>query len=100
MSHPGSAYLSGSVHRKERPSLLVIHEEGGDWQSLDGSRVDPDDAVVVHLEHVFDGDSDLSSPLDLPSGWAAERATSEDAWRRSAWRGDPDARLVARRADS
>jgi hypothetical protein len=84
-SGAASAYLSGTVSRKELPILLVVHEEDGDWQFLDGGTVDPDDCVVVHVEHVFEDHGDLAAVADLPRGWAAERATVDTDWHRYTW---------------
>jgi hypothetical protein len=77
-----AAYLSGSVYRKQLPILLVTHEEGGDWQFLDGREVDVDDGVSVHIDHVFDEHPDVLALADLPEGWAAERISAESNWER------------------
>jgi len=64
----------------------VIHENGGDWQFLDGGPVDEDDVpVVVHVRHVFEKHSDLAVLVDLPDGWAAERESVGGEWRRYPW---------------
>ena len=80
-----AAYLTGTVHRGELPILLVIHEDDGDWQFLDGGPVGDEDAVAVHIEHVFENHPDLRSLADLPEGWAAERESLEGEWRRYPW---------------
>jgi hypothetical protein len=85
---PNAAYLSGAVHRDELPIPLVVHNDGGDWQFLDGGPVS-EDAVVLHIHHVFDKHSDLRSLADLPEGWAAERDSVAGEWRRYPWQ-EPD----------
>jgi hypothetical protein len=82
---PNAAYLTDAVHRDELPILLVIHEEDGDWQFLDGGDVDNVEAVAVHIEHVFEKHPDLRLLTDLPKGWAAERNSTAGAWRRYPW---------------
>jgi hypothetical protein len=77
-----SAYLTGAVHRDELPILLVRREDDGDWQFLDGSSVDTDDAVAAHVSHVFEKHPDLSLLADLPRGWSAERDSVAGEWRR------------------
>lgn len=79
---PSSAYLSGSVYRKELPILLVTHDEGGDWQFLDGGEVNVEDGLAVHIHHVFDEHPDVRALADLPEGWAAERASAAAEWER------------------
>ena len=80
-----AAYLSGTVFRRERPILLVLHEEDGDWQFLDGQPFDEDDALALHVEHVFEQHLDVRPLADLPAGWAAERTAADASWRRYPW---------------
>jgi hypothetical protein len=80
-----AAYLAAAVHRDELPILLVIHEDDGDWQFLDGGYVDDVDAVAVHIGHVFETHPDLRLLVDLPEGWAAERDSIAGEWRRYPW---------------
>jgi hypothetical protein len=83
-----NAYVSGSVYRHERAILLVLHEEDGDWQFLDGGAFDANDAVAVHVDHVFAEHDDVRPLADLPAGWAAERTTTERPWERYVWPGE------------
>lgn len=83
--HP--AIVTGAVHRDELPILLVLHEEDGAWQFLDGGTVS-DDALVLHVSHVFDKHPDLLHLTDLPEGWAAERDSETDEWRRYPWQAE------------
>jgi len=85
-----TAYLTGSVYRGELPVVLVLHNESGDWQFLDGGHVTTDDAVAIHLRHVFEEQPDLLPLLDLPPGWAAERSSETAEWGRYPWPDDPD----------
>jgi hypothetical protein len=82
---PTAAYLTGAVHRDALPILLVIHEDDGDWQFLDGGFVNEENAVVVHIGHVFEKHPDLRSLADLPEGRAAERDSVTGEWRRYPW---------------
>jgi hypothetical protein len=82
---PNAAYLTGAVHRDELPILLVLHDDDGDWQFLDGDAVDDKDAVAVHIGHVFENHPDLRVLADLPQGWAAERDSPAGQWRRYPW---------------
>jgi hypothetical protein len=80
-----TAYISGSIHRGESPISLVLHNEDGDWQFLDGDEVDVEDGFAVHVEHVFDERPELGSLADLPLGWAAERSAVDEMWKRFPW---------------
>jgi hypothetical protein len=66
----------------------IADNDDGDWQFLDGGPVS-EDAVVLHIHHVFDKHSDLRSLADLPEGWAAERDSVAGDWRRYPWQ-EPD----------
>jgi hypothetical protein len=71
------------------PILLVVHEDDGDRQFLDGGFVDEDDApVAVHIGDVFDKHPERRLLADLPEGWAAERDSVAEEWRRFAWPSD------------
>lgn len=60
------------------PVTVVIHDEDGEWQFLDG---DPEPAGVtfVHLAHVVAQAPGLVALADLPSGWEAAR-TAAGEW--------------------
>jgi hypothetical protein len=47
--------------------------------------VSEDDALVLHVEHVFDEHPDLRHLVDLPEGWAADRESVTGEWRRYPW---------------
>jgi hypothetical protein len=79
------AFVTGAVHRGELPILLVLHEEDGAWQFLDGGAVSEDDALMLHVEHVFDEHPELRHLVDLPEGWVAERESVTGGWRRDPW---------------
>jgi len=85
-----TAYLSGAIHRRELPILLVLHTEDSDWQFLDGRKVDADDGFAVHVEHVFDEHPELRPLADLPFGWAAERSATDADWSRYPWSDDAE----------
>jgi hypothetical protein len=77
-----AAYLSGAIHRNELPILLAVHDHDGEWQFLDGGAVEEEDAIAVHLGHVFEKHPDLRPLAELPVGWAAERDSVAGKWRR------------------
>jgi hypothetical protein len=87
----GIAVVAGSIRRRERPILLVVHEGDGGWQFLDGDQVVSGDLVIVHAHHVFDEYPEVRTLQDLPLEWAAERdsAGSHD-WRRYPWPDEPE----------
>jgi hypothetical protein len=86
---PNAAFLTGSVLRGELPILLVLHNENGDWQFLDGGEVAVD-GVAVHLGHVFEDHPELGLLQDLPAGWAAERSSETAEWERYPWPDEPE----------
>jgi hypothetical protein len=71
-----------------QPILLVSHHADGDWQFLPGSILDMQDGVVLHLHHIVDRYPEIHELADLPRGWAAERDSVGDPWRR--WPLDDD----------
>ena len=66
-----------------KPIMYVVHDEDGDWQFLDGDDVSEEDAKTVSLKQVVGLDSSLKSLADLPTGWIAERRSSDKPWERS-----------------
>jgi len=62
--------------------LYVVHDEDGEWQFLDGGDVSEEDAATVSLKDIVDHDPAIKSLVDLPAGWAAERAAVGDPWER------------------
>jgi hypothetical protein len=80
-----TAYSTKSVMRGDQPILLVVRDSDGDWQFLDGQPVDEAEGVAVHLAHIVDAYPELSGLADLPVGWAAERESADDEWKRYPW---------------
>jgi hypothetical protein len=68
---------------KERPILLVSHDEDGDWQFLDGQDVSEEDAAVVSLRKITMLDPGIIELADLPLGWRATRGSPNGLWARS-----------------
>lgn len=66
----------------ERPVRLVVHDDEGDWQFLDGSeQVGVDDAALVCLHHLLEVDPSLHDVVrDLPRAREAERTHAAGAW--------------------
>jgi hypothetical protein len=85
-----TAFLTGAVFRGELPILLVLHNENGDWQFLDGGNVAVDDSTAVHVAHMFHEHPELRSLEDLPLGWAAERSSETAQWERYPWPEDSE----------
>ncbi len=66
----------------EQPILLVVHDDDGTWQFMPGASVEIDDGVALHLVHIVERHPYIHEIGDLPPGWAAERDTTSDPWRR------------------
>ena len=62
-----------------QPILYVSHDTEG-WQFLPGTQVSTQDAMVVALTNVVNRDESLGQLADLPLGWVAYRASSDDVW--------------------
>jgi hypothetical protein len=77
-----TAYSTEAVLAGRRPILLVAHESNGDWQFLDGGVANAADGVAVHLGHIVEAHPALRALADLPRGWAAERSSAADEWKR------------------
>lgn len=60
------------------PVTVVIHDEDGEWQFLDGDP-DPAEVTFVHLAHVVDHAPEMAALADLPRGWEAAR-TEAGEW--------------------
>lgn len=65
-----------------QPILIVVHDEDGDWQFLDGGKVTEQDAATVSLKRVVDLEPAIKDLADLPLGWTAERAATDQPWKR------------------
>jgi hypothetical protein len=74
------------------PILLVTHDlEDGVWQFLDGrDDPDPDDAIVVCLEHMYGVDPTVGQLADLPLGWRAWRDAPNEPWKREEMKPEAD----------
>ena len=64
------------------PILLVGHDEGGDWQFLCGTSIEPGDVALVSLGSMLARDGSLARVADLPEGWTASRAGTDGPWLR------------------
>ncbi len=62
------------------PVMVVVHDDEGEWQFLDG---DPDltDVAFVHLGHVVEHHPEVVAVADLPVEWEARRGPG-GRWRR------------------
>ncbi len=59
---------------------VVIKDNDGDWQFLDGGVVTAEDAVLLSLQQVIDLDPSIISILDMPLGYRAVRTKKEEVW--------------------
>ena len=75
-------FVCSHVLKRERPILLVSHDDG-DWQCLCGGSDHGDDAHLVGVGHLIDDDPSLNECADLPGNWCAERDSPGATWRRS-----------------
>jgi hypothetical protein len=74
--------VSGPVDSRDLPVLLVVHDDDGDWQVLDGvAEPEVDTAKVVCLHHVVEQDPTLREVLrTLPAGHEAFRDEVDGQW--------------------
>lgn len=83
-------YSTRDVMNGESPILLVVHDREGDWQFLSGGPFESDNGVLIHLSHIVEDHPEIHELRDLPRGWAAERDSVEQPWRRYAWHEDDE----------
>jgi hypothetical protein len=75
------AITTDEVAARQKPVLLVIHEEGhGGWQFMDGEDVTGKAPHVIPKDELLTIDPSLREVTDLQVGWEAERATSTAPW--------------------
>lgn len=77
-----TAFTTKRIAFEDYPILLVVHEEDGSWQFLDGQDVTREDIAVVHLAHVVGANVGVTEIADLPKGWEAERTNEGGPWAR------------------
>jgi len=70
------------VVQEGRAILLVIHDEDGEWQFLDGGEVRAEDGMVVSLGNIVRRDNSLTSLANLRVGWQAWRENIHSSWNR------------------
>ena len=72
------------VAEGKNPILLVTHDaDEGTWQFHDGrDDPDPNQGIVVCLEHVYAIDPSVGELADLPLGWRAWRDKPDQPWQR------------------
>jgi hypothetical protein len=66
----------------EKPILRVSHDNDGDWQFLTGDQM-PEDARLVHLEHLTIKDKTLNDVFNLDYGEEANREYIGGNWTRT-----------------
>ena len=66
------------------PIRVVIHDaDDGMWQFLDGESATEHEAILVSLAEMLTHDPSIATLADLPLGWWARRASTQDPWQRS-----------------
>ena len=80
---PVTVWTIESLINGDEVPLLVVHDEDGDWQVLDGGSVEGREPVLTRVGDVADVHPSLADVLDLPSGWEAWRDTVGSAWNRA-----------------
>jgi hypothetical protein len=84
------AYSTRAVMERSAPILFVSHEaDDGAWQFLNPDW-EPDDLVVICLQHALQQDPSIAALADLPRSWSAERQSPVEPWRRAPLEADPD----------
>jgi len=86
------AVIQRTVLAGERPALLVVHDDEGDWLVGDGANDPnlPGASVAAHISHAIRQNSSIAELADLPLGWSARRVGPGAAWERSAHVYEPD----------
>lgn len=78
---PADSMLSlKRIFQQGAPILLVLHDEDGGYQFLDGEDCTDEDAAVVALEAVLAHDPTIAEIACLPPGWYAARDSVSDPW--------------------
>ena len=78
--------VSTRVLDGSEPLRLVVHDDDGSWQFLDGKPVGVDHLISTHAHHLFEEfPADLAALRDLPKGHLAERHGSGGPWRVEIW---------------
>lgn len=62
---------TGAVGYGGAAVTVVVHDEDGEWQFLDGNP-EMRDVAFVHLAHVVEAAPEVAVLADLPSGWEAQ----------------------------
>ncbi|MGP3921420.1 hypothetical protein [Nonomuraea sp. 10N515B] len=96
---PGGKFPPGLVAVVQRtviigglPALIVIHDDENDWLIGDDitDASDPDASAICHVAHIIDLDPRVAETASVPCGYAARRASKEDAWVLEEWRYEED----------
>ncbi|OCY53658.1 hypothetical protein [Acinetobacter pittii] len=73
-------YCCPHIFHKEKPVLLVVRDEDGDWQFLCGNDAD-DECHYVGVGHLLDRDNSLEVLVDLEKNTGAERDDANQVWK-------------------
>ena len=79
------AVVQWTVANGDYPALFVGHAHDNSWLVGDGVS-DPNVAgacAAMCIWAAIEHDSSMQALADLPAGWAAERDTASDPWRRA-----------------
>jgi hypothetical protein len=77
-----ACFVCNHVLNKERPILLVSHDEAdSNWQFLCGKNDHDDQSIrIISLEEVTELDNSINDLFDLPEGVTAERVDIGLTW--------------------
>jgi hypothetical protein len=74
--------VSKSITAGREWAYVVIHDEAGGWQCMDGYEFTPDDFELVPLFAILEIDPSVAEVLDLAPGEQAWRDGPDAAWQR------------------
>ena len=78
------AFACKKVWEQDAPVLHVSHDADGDWQFQCGGdeHNSADQAVLIHVSHMFDLWAELQVVADLAAGSYAWRTSTTKPWKR------------------
>lgn len=85
-----ASFTTKYVVEGSRPILEVYHDHEGEWQFLCGTTNASADAKLVCLGCIIERDPSIFPLADMPPGWVAYRASTDQPWSRETYE-DSDA---------
>ena len=85
----GRGFVCKNVWNRKSSIAYVHHEADGDWQFIcaGDEHTTPDQAVLIHPEHIFKLFPEIDSLRNLQPGQWAKREDSESEWERGLAKG-------------